>query len=470
MRVDRPGLGLAAVVAAYLGLGAGYAVRTPLWQVPDEPAHFNYVRQVADESPDPPEIEVGDYPFDRVERLKATGFPPGADVAGIDYEDHQPPAYYYLAAVVYRVSGGDPVPGESAGHWPWRIVLRLRLLGVLIGALTVALAWHAARLVDPDPLVALGAAAFVAFLPMHLAMTAAVNNDPLAYAVMAAVLVVALRRATGRLSVRWFVAGGGALLGMAVWTKATVLAPAAAVVVAAEAAGWWQGHRFGTRAAAAAAVQTVGLGALIGLPWLARNARVYGAGDWLALRAHDLVVACPAGSAACQPRTADWIAAHGVADYAARLATFTFKSFWGVFGWMGVFLTAVGGIPVYPALAVASLIAVLGAAGFLRRADPAARLAACVLAVNLAVVLAAFAWYNLTFVQHQGRYLFGALVPIAIAFATGYREVGRWAGAALRLSGRRARWAEGAAVVGFSAALAGLAWVSLTRFIVPGLG
>ncbi len=470
MRVDRPGLGLAAIVAAYLGLGAAYAVRTPMWQVPDEPAHFNYVRQVSDDTPDPPEIAVGDYPFERIEQLKAAGFPPGADIAGIDYEDHQPPAYYYLAAVAYRWAGGDPIPGESAGQWPWRVVRLLRLLGVLLGAIAVALTWRVGRLVDPDPLVALGAAAFVAFLPMHLTMTAAVNNDPLANAVMALALVVALRRVAGDLPRRRFVAAGGIVIGLAAWTKVTVLAPAVAVVVAAEAVGWWRAHRFGGLAAAATAAETVGLGALIGLPWFARNGRVYGAGDWLALRAHDLAVACQPGGAGCQARTADWIAEHGPAAYLARLAVFTFQSFWGVFGWMGVFLTSVGGIPVYAALAVASLIAAAGSVGFLRRAEPPTRFAAAVLAVNLGVVVAGYAWYNLTFVQHQGRYLFGALVPIAVVFATGYREAGRWTAAALRLPTRQARWVEIASVAGFSAALAGLAWVSLTRFIVPGLG
>ena len=31
--------------------------------------------------------------------------------------------------------------------------------------------------------------------------------------------------------------------------------------------------------------------------------------------------------------------------------------------------------------------------------------------------------YNITFVQHQGRYLFPALIPIGLAFSLGWREV-----------------------------------------------
>ncbi|MCX7852147.1 MAG: hypothetical protein N2383_05130, partial [Caldilineales bacterium] len=51
------------------------------------------------------------------------------------------------------------------------------------------------------------------------------------------------------------------------------------------------------------------------------------------------------------------------------------------------------------------------------------------------LVAAGYAWYNLTFVQHQGRYLFPALLPLAIAFALGWQGLhtprGSLAGAVL---------------------------------------
>ncbi|MDI6834774.1 MAG: MarR family winged helix-turn-helix transcriptional regulator, partial [Rhizobiaceae bacterium] len=31
----------------YLALASLYAIRTPAWQAPDEPAHYNYIRQIA---------------------------------------------------------------------------------------------------------------------------------------------------------------------------------------------------------------------------------------------------------------------------------------------------------------------------------------------------------------------------------------------------------------------------------------
>ena len=68
------------------------------------------------------------------------------------------------------------------------------------------------------------------------------------------------------------------------------------------------------------------------------------------------------------------------------------------------------------------------------------------------LTLAAYLWYNTQFVQHQGRYLFTALVPIGLAAALGWREALRreraWplaaallvGAAALRLAGLLPNW------------------------------
>src|SRR5207249_12248312 len=38
---------LVAILLTYLALASGYALGTPRWNNPDEPAHYNYVAQVA---------------------------------------------------------------------------------------------------------------------------------------------------------------------------------------------------------------------------------------------------------------------------------------------------------------------------------------------------------------------------------------------------------------------------------------
>jgi len=42
-----PAWPLSLLIMLYLALGTLYAVQTPIWQVPDEPAHYNYIRYLA---------------------------------------------------------------------------------------------------------------------------------------------------------------------------------------------------------------------------------------------------------------------------------------------------------------------------------------------------------------------------------------------------------------------------------------
>ncbi len=167
---------LAAILLVYLLLGAAFAVLTPAWQAPDEPAHYNYVRYVA-ETGIFPVLHMGDYPHAYMEQIKAAGFPPGMPIDTIRYEFHQPPLYYVLAAPVYTLAGGN--------------LTAVRLFSVLLGAGIVLLAYGIAQRIFPArPALALGAAAFVAFLPQHLATVSQVGNDVLAELLFAAVLYV----------------------------------------------------------------------------------------------------------------------------------------------------------------------------------------------------------------------------------------------------------------------------------------
>ena len=140
---------LALIVIVYLCVGALYAIKTPDWQVPDEPAHYNYIRALAQEGRFPV-LETGDYDQDYLGRLTSQGFPPQLSVDPIEYEDHQPPLYYLLATPVYLAFDGALLP--------------LRLFSVLIGAGVVLLAYAvAATVFARRPLIQLGTAAFAAF-------------------------------------------------------------------------------------------------------------------------------------------------------------------------------------------------------------------------------------------------------------------------------------------------------------------
>ncbi|RME79983.1 MAG: hypothetical protein D6775_17200, partial [Caldilineae bacterium] len=310
-----PLLGLILVV--YLLLGAFYALLTPLWQTPDEPAHFNYVRHMA-ETLQLPVLQPGDYDQAYLETIKARKFPAEMSVERIRYEGHQPPLYYALVTPFYWLT--EP-SGIRLQVWV------LRLLGVVLGAGVVLLIWASCRRLCPSqPDLALAAAGFAAFLPMHVAMMAAVNNDTLAELLIAAGVFRLLGHLRdGPAGRGWFLTG--LVVGLALLTKlqAYILVPLAAGVWLWQAARIHMVGRERWRTALA-----VGLPALLlGLPWWARNMLVYGPGDPMGLVRHDAVVTG-------QPRTAAWILEQGLGAYGERLVSFTFRSFWGVFGWLGV--------------------------------------------------------------------------------------------------------------------------------------
>ncbi|MBK8031792.1 MAG: hypothetical protein IPK17_20350 [Chloroflexi bacterium] len=112
---------LFVLLIVYVIVGALYAVRTPAWQAPDEPAHYNYAAQVAANGCCPV-IEMGDWDSAYLDTLKAERFPPDLldRLPTIQYEDHQPPLYYLLSGLVYRLTDGS--------------LTALRLLSVLISA------------------------------------------------------------------------------------------------------------------------------------------------------------------------------------------------------------------------------------------------------------------------------------------------------------------------------------------------
>jgi hypothetical protein len=155
------------------------------------------------------------------------------------------------------------------------------------------------------------------------------------------------------------------------------------------------------------------IAALLAGPWLARNVALYGWADPLGLVRHNGVVAG-------QPRTAEWLAQYGWAGLVGRFLRTTFQSFWGQFGWMTVPLHP----PLYLALALFSVLLLVGFWGWLLdrqrpRLAPSQADGLVLLAVSTLLTLASYLWYNLTFVQHQGRYLFPALIPLALGAALG---------------------------------------------------
>ena len=421
---------LALILVAYTVLGVLYAVFTPPWQVPDEPAHYNYIRHIVEEG-SLPVMELGDYDQAYLGQItdQENPFPPDLPIDPITYEDHQPPLYYLLAALIYLLFDGALLP--------------LRLFSVAFGLGNHLIAHGLIRRLFPRrPAVPLVATALIAFVPQHLAMMAGVENDALAELLVAAGLWMAVRYVQGDVNGRQFLVGWGLTLGLVVLTKvsAYVVLPVALLAVGLRAR---RENRSWGWAAGQAAWIFWATAALAG-PWLIRNIGIYGWVDPLGMGRHNLVVEG-------QPRTVAWVAEVGLGGLLWRMARTTFQSFWGQFGWMGV--------PLQPAIYLALLLfSGLLVAGFLGwtfdrrrpRLTPSQVSGLVVLGTSALLTALIYLAYNLTFVQHQGRYLFPALIPLALA-------------AALGLEWLLSPWGGRSAAVGLAATGALLLVVGLAR-------
>jgi 4-amino-4-deoxy-L-arabinose transferase-like glycosyltransferase len=458
-------LWLTLVIGTYLLVGVLFAVYTPDWQAPDEPAHYNYVRYLAEQGRFPV-LQQGDYPQDYLEEIKSQKFPAHLSIDPIRYEFHQPPLYYLLAAPVYELFDGALLP--------------LRLLSVILGGGLVYVAYRLVLAVCPtQSMLALGAAAFVAFVPMHMAMAAAVNNDTLAELLLALVLWGLIRYQGGEAERTRALIGLGVLLGLGLLTKRWGLV---GVVVAVAAVALRR--RRDPQRMVRELVWLLIPALLLALPWLARNVAVYGWPDLMGQARHDEVVLG-------QPTTAEWIADYGWRYLIGQGVRTTYCSFWGKFGWMAVLMDR----RIYLALSLFAAVATAGffwwlvsawvsfrrsgQAGILNPSKDAASarlhplttsgcLGAPAVLLFLSVLLTVFSylWYNTKFVQHQGRYLFPALIPLGLVLALGWWTVVRRAGALVA----RTAWPGRVNRLLFASPYAGLAAldiVCLFVFIVP---
>ncbi len=172
----RSGYVAAAILLLYALLTVGYMTAVPVFEAPDENHHFYTVQAIT---------TTGELPVagDNLARQEAA----------------QPPLYYVLLALLLGRSGEPPVlhinpyaqlgqttgnpnlyvpqPGWSVGD---TAVLPLRLFSILLGGLTLVLIYRAGRLLWPgQPGRALLAMALVTFLPQFNFLHAVISNDTL---------------------------------------------------------------------------------------------------------------------------------------------------------------------------------------------------------------------------------------------------------------------------------------------------
>lgn len=393
---------IAIILALFVTLALAYSVVNPLHEATDELRHYRYVRFVATE---------GRLPVQGQEACRTQSHHPplfyalGAALTGwidtgrdlCDTPTHNPFwAYRYADVGVDNKNQYVHGPEEV---FPWHgealAAHLLRALNVVFGAGTVWLTWAAGRAIWPGRrALAAGAAAFVAFNPMFLYMSGAINNDVIAACSGAAVLLACVRllRDGHGLSLRWG-AIMGALYALALLSKFNMAVVGALIALAMTVAAWRRKQwRVWWQAALVAAVMTV----LVAGWWFVRNQFLYGE---------------PTGF---RTVTELWGARDPRQSLPLALLELplAWSTLWGRFGFGQIPLPDI----VYDGLAWLIGLGLLGAAaGSLRRKRDTPRLFLGLLALN--VLLAFAVLFNYMLVSPagaMGRFFFPGLPALAL--------------------------------------------------------
>lgn len=431
--------GLILILAIFVLLASVYSLVTPLFEASDELWHYPMVQVMAEHGL---AIPVQD----------------PAQPGPWRQEGGQPPLYYMIgAAATFWIDTGDMeqvrrlnphttmgavVPDGNVNmvahdadqeSFPWSgTVLAMRIvrgLSILMGLGTVFLTYCLGRELFPhSALIPLGAAAFTAFNPMFLFISAVINNDNLSTLLATAILLLIVRLVRRRdpPPLRGYVVlGAAAGAGMLSKFQIGFLLPLIAVallIVSIRARDW--------RPVVIGGAISGGLTILIAGWWYWRNYDLYGDATGINV-------------------FLDMVGRRAVPADLPQLWTEreTFMmSFWGLFGGVNVpmsdavyrgfnAITAAGIVGLGAAL-VSALVAARRKRG--DQAAPGMRLAYLLVAIwPVIVFISLISWTRQTWAS-QGRLWFSALAPLNIALAAGLA----WWGKTIHHRGHRAHGEE----------------------------
>lgn len=390
---------LSVLLAVYIILTSLLIINIPINGAPDEAAHVQYVHHLA---------ATGTLPV---------FIPLGSNYPG--YEFHQPPLYYLLCVPLWKATG--------AGVQYYMC----RLVSLLCGALTLVLLWRAVVALFPNdsrlPIITTG---FAALWPLHQGVGASAANGALS-CLFCSVVFYTIARASQR---QWKMSDSllaGLFVGCGILTATSSLV----MLFVATGAAWYFVSRDNTQGSndspvyAAAAV--VGVALLISGWWLMRNQRLYG--DALALGIFNQAFS------KSNPGPAQFLTAFPLATYLRAFLTILFCTTWGIFGgpetankMLNPFGThgprpeALPGLLFGLACIIATVLVIWGLVRLMKswQSQPASTLAALRWwGIGFILVLLSFVQFNLHYYQAQARYLHPALLPMAVAFGLGWREV-----------------------------------------------
>jgi 4-amino-4-deoxy-L-arabinose transferase-like glycosyltransferase len=410
--------------AAFL-IGVLWAAVIPLWEIPDEPAHYGYVQTLGEHgvSSGPPyisrEIQAANH-LAGVDVVSQTGyvkqnFAPNStngptepriralpqtlrDSATGETDNpagSYPPGYYVLASLPYRALASGDVLTMAFG---------LRLFSAFITSITVLFHYLTLRRFFDDRETAKATTLLIVLAPMYVFLGMAVNVDVLVWLLFSVFLFLITGALTRGLT-------PGLNLGLAIlvsaglWIKQTFAL--GLVVYVLLLAFLIMRHRVTWRAVAQFSVVFAGVLLLID-GWLYLSGTI------------DTTISDPGGA------VRDLGLAGFITHLARRLPTYRWvftETFWGEFGWLDTRLSDL----LYAAIGYIVVAAVAGVAAYVawsmwrRRPDPR------VLFFILIVLLFAGTFLMLNYLRVaagedwflQGRYLFPVMAPIMALLVTG---------------------------------------------------
>ncbi len=440
--MKRQRLALILILAAYLLLTLASGALNPLFEAPDENWHYFTAQSIA---------ETG--------RLPAVEDPPDL---WMSQEAAQPPLYYLLgAALISPIDSSQakemvwPNPAVQLGDassptninayvhtedegWPWQgyslAVHLIRAFSAVLGLGTLLSIYRSGRLAWPAaPERSLLATALIAFLPQFVFLHGSVSNDALIICLSSLGLWQLLAMWYGGVSWRRL-----ALLGIT--AGLAILSKTAGLLLLAYAAGFltllaWRDHRHAGRGALVKQwLWTVGpvvvIGVLIGGWLLWRNWQLYGD-----ITATTAILQFFGGS---RDYTLGQVLNESSGLWTSLFAVFGWFNVrppgWVYVIWNGIVVVALAGLVLAAGRRLLSreqrhqVVAGLGA--MLRR--PLAWVdrpwfPAVMLGVWVVVVYAGLIRWMLQIHAGQGRLLFPALLPLALALAYGLSRY-RWPG------------------------------------------
>lgn len=231
------------ICVAYCALTISYAILTPPWEAPDEPAHYLYVAQLAERWRPPLQPNVRqtrsfsqDYPYISSNHQwyqPALGYLPSAlefkiieSLAPEQLPRQIPPlnplystnSVKYPNLFVHTPSNMFLVWGGNAG------LLIIRVLSSLWGLVVICAAYQIGILIEKgDDALGIAAAAAIAFLPQFTFINASVRGDTIANAIGALVFLLSAQLMLAKNSSKWRFLGLGFLLALGVLAKQTFL-------------------------------------------------------------------------------------------------------------------------------------------------------------------------------------------------------------------------------------------------------